>query len=340
MNKQKRCKQIATGIVLLLALVIGLNQMKFQSVDSYEKEKKQIEEELGLSESSEKDVEAESTVASTDSENDDLSVSQKKADGEIHQKNQKKNSEKKYKTEKTKKNQTKKNENQTEKETGKRKQGNASGKSHKNSSQRNSSQNNQKEDGSSKKPSKDNSIGEDTAATSQPVTPEESSSQPEATAAPASSTENAEKEDSKATPAPTKEPEKDEKEKITCKVQIVCNTLVENKQDVDSSIWKYIPSNGILLAETTITVDKGTTAYDALSQICKAKSIALDSEYTPLYKSYYVKGIGHLYEKQAGDRSGWVYKINGKSPNKGASSYVLSEGDTMTWTYTCDGKTS
>ena len=68
--------------------------------------------------------------------------------------------------------------------------------------------------------------------------------------------------------------------------------------------------------------------------------MALDAEYTAMYKSYYVKGIGHIYEKQAGDMSGWIYKVNGLSPNMGASSYKLSEGDTITWAYTCDGKTT
>ncbi len=354
MNKQKRYKQIATGVVLLVALIIGLSQMEFQSVDSYQKEQQQISKELGLDGGVEEastetgkvslDDGTESTNSTEDTvlENSasDDSVSEDSKEGEEKDK-LKKNSKNK--------NKEKKDGSYGDKNPSEQENSSKEGKKHssKNADASSKDDSGKKKNGKnhSKKPTQNDSSQADAGTDSQPAASDGGSSSQEqiVTPVPSKSPADSEKDNSKdsgstkVTPVPTKEPEK---EKITCTVQIVCHTLLDNKEDADSSIWKYIPSNGVLLAETTITVEEGTTAYEALSQVCKAKNIALDSEYTPMYKNYYVKGIGHLYEKQAGNRSGWVYKINGKSTNKGASSFVLSEGDNITWTYTCDGKTS
>mgnify|MGYP000845243688 FL=1 len=134
--------------------------------------------------------------------------------------------------------------------------------------------------------------------------------------------------------------QKPDENKITCTIEIRCDSLAEHKKQAQESIWKYIPANGKLMDTVSVKVDKGSSAYDVLEKACKAKEIALDAVYTPLYKSYYVKGIGHIYEKQAGDMSGWIYKVNGKAPNRGASAYKVSENDVISWQYTCDGKTT
>ncbi len=41
-----------------------------------------------------------------------------------------------------------------------------------------------------------------------------------------------------------------------------------------------------------------------------------------MYNSYYVEGIGNLYEFDCGKESGWMYKVNGRFPNYGCSSYT------------------
>ena len=57
-----------------------------------------------------------------------------------------------------------------------------------------------------------------------------------------------------------------------------------------------------------------------------------------MYNSYYVEGIGNLYEFDCGSESGWMYKVNGWFPNYGCSSYTLSDGDVIVWCYTCNGR--
>lgn len=83
-----------------------------------------------------------------------------------------------------------------------------------------------------------------------------------------------------------------------------------------------------LLSTRTIKVTQGDTAFDALKAACKANSISLK------YQSiYYVQGIGGLNEKDCGDTSGWMYRVNGVSPNKAAAKYTLSSGDEIEWYY-------
>ncbi len=134
---------------------------------------------------------------------------------------------------------------------------------------------------------------------------------------------------------PTEAPRRD---MVTCSIEILCDSLVERKASLEENMWKYIPSDGKILPKVYVTVCAGSSVYDVLQEVCKAEGIALDAKYTPLYKSYYLRGIGHLYEKQAGDMSGWVYTVNGRSVNRGASSCKVSDGDEVSWQYTCNGK--
>ena len=45
-----------------------------------------------------------------------------------------------------------------------------------------------------------------------------------------------------------------------------------------------------------------------------------------------------LASASCGTGSGWRYKVNGEYPDVGASKYVLSDGDTVEWVYTCDAE--
>ena len=62
----------------------------------------------------------------------------------------------------------------------------------------------------------------------------------------------------------------------------------------------------------------------------------MESSYVPLYGTAYVEGIGNLYEFDCGEGSGWMYRVNGNYPNFGCSRYILQDGDTVEFRYTCD----
>lgn len=77
----------------------------------------------------------------------------------------------------------------------------------------------------------------------------------------------------------------------------------------------------------TFTFNKGATPYDALC--------ALGLSINAHGSSYgtYVAAIGGLAEKEHGGTSGWMYSVNGVTPNTACSNYVLSNGDTVVWYY-------
>lgn len=77
----------------------------------------------------------------------------------------------------------------------------------------------------------------------------------------------------------------------------------------------------------TFTFNKGATAYDALCALGLSVN-AHGSSY-----GTYVAAIGGLAEKEHGGASGWMYSVNGVTPNTACSNYVLSNGDRVVWYY-------
>lgn len=126
-------------------------------------------------------------------------------------------------------------------------------------------------------------------------------------------------------------------EKSTCTIEIRCDTILDNMDKLAEGKNAYVPANGCILAASRVSFDEGETAYDVLRRACDLAGIALEASWTPMYNSYYIEGIGNLYEFDCGEQSGWTYKVNGWFPNYGASSYTLSDGDSIVFLYTCNG---
>ena len=122
-----------------------------------------------------------------------------------------------------------------------------------------------------------------------------------------------------------------------CTVTIICDTILENWDKLETAKQEFVPADGVILAAVKVPFAEGETAFDTLVRACDAYDIQLEYSWTPLYDSYYVEGINHLYEFDCGSESGWMYKVNGWFPNYGASSYPLQDGDAMVWCYTCVG---
>lgn len=134
----------------------------------------------------------------------------------------------------------------------------------------------------------------------------------------------------------TQKEKKQDVEENTCTISIECSTILDNQDSLKSSKKEFVPSDGWILEPVEVNYEPGETVYDVLSRVCKEKKIQLDASYTPLYSSYYVKGINQLYEFDCGERSGWTYSVNEYFPNYGCSKYEVSDGDVIEWRYTCD----
>ena len=129
----------------------------------------------------------------------------------------------------------------------------------------------------------------------------------------------------------------DKAKPVTVTLEIRCDTLSYDMSKLENpAIEKYIPKDGTILARTTYKGTTENTVFDALNTLCRNNDIQLDFDYTPVYESYYIKGINYIYEFDGGNLSGWMYKVNDWFPNYGCSSYYLSDGDVIQWVYTCD----
>ena len=113
--------------------------------------------------------------------------------------------------------------------------------------------------------------------------------------------------------------------------------VLKNMSDLTKGKEKYVPSNGVILAASTVEFRDGESVFDVLKRACDATGIQLEYAYSPGYGTNYIEGINNLYEFDCGSQSGWIYKVNGWSPNYGASGYKLKGGESIVWEYTCKG---
>lgn len=123
----------------------------------------------------------------------------------------------------------------------------------------------------------------------------------------------------------------------SCTISILCQSVLDDPDALAEEKRPYVPADGVILPPTTVAIVPGETAFSLLRRVCQAGDIALECSWTPLYNSYYVEGIGHLYEFDCGPESGWMFQVDGVFPNYGASACTLEAGQTVVWCYTCAG---
>ncbi|MBQ8508690.1 MAG: DUF4430 domain-containing protein [Clostridia bacterium] len=121
----------------------------------------------------------------------------------------------------------------------------------------------------------------------------------------------------------------------TCTFSIVCDVLVDC-EELDKDKRELVPEDGVIFAPAEVTFYGGESVFNLLRRVCRQNAIHLEFEETPLYNSAYIEGIANLYEFDAGATSGWLYTVNGWSPNYGCSRYALSAGDEVVFVYTLD----
>ena len=141
------------------------------------------------------------------------------------------------------------------------------------------------------------------------------------------------------TPAPTPIPTPTlvpEPETPTCTISISCATILDHLDWLDADKTEIVPADGCILAAVEVPFTEGESVFDVLARVCRERKIHMEFSVTPIYDSAYIEGIANLYEFDCGELSGWMYRVNGWFPNYGCSRYVLQDGDTVEWLYTCD----
>ena len=132
------------------------------------------------------------------------------------------------------------------------------------------------------------------------------------------------------------EDEKESNNDLNCTLSIKCDTIIKNSQKLIPEKLGIIPADGIIFEEQTVVFYEGETVFNLLVREMKKNKIHMEFVKTPVYKSAYIEGIANIYEKDCGDNSGWIYRVNGITPGYGCSEYKLREGDEVEWIYSCD----
>ena len=122
----------------------------------------------------------------------------------------------------------------------------------------------------------------------------------------------------------------------TCTLSVRCDTILDNLDWLDPAKAELVPEDGVIFPAAPVAFYDGESVFNVLQREMKKAGVHMEFADTPMYNSVYIEGIGNLYEFDCGERSGWMYRVNGWFPNYGCSRYQLEPGDTVEWVYTCD----
>ncbi|PGZ98624.1 hypothetical protein COE51_11275 [Bacillus pseudomycoides] len=108
----------------------------------------------------------------------------------------------------------------------------------------------------------------------------------------------------------------------------------EPKPEVKTVTLSVRDDQSTILGGTEVELQEGDTVFKVLARTMKQKGIQM--EYIGSGSSIYVRGINNLYEKDKGDLSGWMYRVNGVVINESAGRHKVKQGDKVEWLYTKD----
>ncbi len=108
----------------------------------------------------------------------------------------------------------------------------------------------------------------------------------------------------------------------------------ESKENVVLSIEAHTIDKGYIAEPVELKLQKGDTVYTVLQRYAKEHNIPVTASYNSVYGSFYVSAIDGIAEMDYGSGSGWMYFVNEKKPEVGASNYTLEGGEVIRWRYT------
>ena len=265
--RQRNGKYIIVGMLVIFAVILGVRQTHFQSVDSYRQEQRQLAKDVS-SDSGENELESMYDTSSPDSTGTAGDDQGKGSGAKQVTSSKKPKIQKDQEGHKTSASMKPSEMPESEKFSGSQKKSSTNSAQKKKSSKNGSGTKTSDKNKSNRKPSNKK--------------PEQSSSQPSASSVADNSSQNTpgstagqdgtEENNGTSTPSESREDSstgssatgKPQAEQITCTMEIRCDSLVENKKQAQQSIWKYIPSDGQILEKVSVKVDKGSSVYDVL----------------------------------------------------------------------------
>lgn len=123
---------------------------------------------------------------------------------------------------------------------------------------------------------------------------------------------------------------KNESYAYSATVTVSCETILKDISVISEEKQELVPEDGYILKDVNVGFNEGESAFTVLERALKENNIQFEHE------SAYIKGIGNIYEFDAGDMSGWLFKVNGEYGNVGLGDTMLTDGDTLLLFYACD----
>ena len=107
-------------------------------------------------------------------------------------------------------------------------------------------------------------------------------------------------------------------------------------KDVDLGAEAYLPDYVTWIPTTSYELDEGAKVYDLwvlATQHAGIRSVGAERDYV---ETVYAPGGYELSEFTNGNRSGWMYTVNGTHPGRGLTNWTLNDGDVVIWHYIND----
>lgn len=131
------------------------------------------------------------------------------------------------------------------------------------------------------------------------------------------------------------EPKEDKNPTITHSI-VIAEEGSHGQKLCQEKKYPSCPEDGraeIPLPPTKMEIENEDTALEALIDITMAKKIHMDYR-GGRGSTAYIQGMGNVYEFDRGQGSGWMFRVNGIFPDRGAGVVALCDGDVVEWLYT------
>lgn len=120
---------------------------------------------------------------------------------------------------------------------------------------------------------------------------------------------------------------------VNCTVTVECKKILSNMDNLKAGHEDFVPQSGVFFSNCSVRVKNGSSAYDAVKLACSNNGISVNA--TNSSYGIYIAGFNNIDEKDCGNQSGWTYTVNGKYISKSCGKYIVSNGDSIVFSYTC-----
>lgn len=130
------------------------------------------------------------------------------------------------------------------------------------------------------------------------------------------------------------ETEEREKSDNVCSININCVNLLGFKEELEDTDKNAIEENGDIYNNTEVIIKDGDTLFSIIERELVLKGIFFEYSQDDEIN---IKSIGGIGEKDFGENSKWLFKVNGDFIDGGYDKYKVEKGDIIEAVYTCDG---